>query len=105
MNQEPKRAHRSDWWAEWDGQEHAVGHFRWVDWETLTYCDRDPGEARDTPRALKGIVLLKETGVLIIQRHSDDMSFKGWHSVWEIEDLEVRGPGFWFRCKLGKRLR
>jgi len=94
MKPEPKRAHRSDWWTTLDGRELAVGHFKWVNCETLIYCDEDPGEAKDTPRALKVIDLLKETGVLLIQRHSDDMSFKGWHSIWEIEALEVRGPGF-----------
>jgi hypothetical protein len=34
----PKRANRSDWWATAsDGRMHAIGHFKWVDWKTLTY--------------------------------------------------------------------
>lgn len=104
MIPEPKRAHRSDWWATFAGQEHAIGHERWTDWKTLTYRDEDPGGAVDTPRAVKVIELLRKTGVLIIQRNGPNMAFNGWCGAYEISDLEVRGAGFWYQCKLKKRI-
>jgi hypothetical protein len=101
---EPKRPYRSAWWAKWNGQEHYIGHDRWIEFDrattTLWYVDRDPSEATDTPRAHKSVALLRKTGIILIQHDGPNGEFKRWARAYKISELEVRGPGFWIRCKL-----
>jgi len=43
---------------------------------------------------------------MLIQTDGPNMEFRGWHSVQEISELEVRGEDakgkFWFKCRLKK---
>ena len=61
INPKPIRAHRSDWRAFWpgDGETHYIGHSTWIeitpDKTGPIYCDRDPGDWKDTPRAIQAI--------------------------------------------------
>lgn len=60
--------------------------------------------ARETARSRKVRELLEKTGILLIQHTDEDWSAKGWHSAWEVSDLEWHVDGLWFRCRLSKRL-
>jgi hypothetical protein len=95
---EPKRLHRSDWWAAWKDQEHYIGHDTWIEFDrdtaTIWYVDRAPGGCAETPTALKSVELLRKTGIMLIQRDGPKKEFKGWRYACEISELEVRGPGF-----------
>jgi hypothetical protein len=115
ISPEPKRPNRTAWWAEWvcpggpgEGSDYAIGHDRWIEMDPVTkelwYVDRAPGSFMDTPRSERVIALLRKKSVLLIQRDGPNQEFRGWHSAWEIEDLEVRGSdargSFWFKCRL-----
>ena len=101
---EPVRKNRKDWWATWKGEPHYIGHYSWIDFDrataTMWYVDRDAGNFVDTPTALKSIELLRKTGIMLIQNDGPDHSFAGWRYACRVSDLEVRGAGFWIKCKL-----
>jgi hypothetical protein len=102
----PVRDNRSDWCARWKGAVHYIGHFKWIDWKTMTYRDLDPkGSGHDTPRTLKCVELLRATGIVLIQRDKPDGSFQDWHSAWRIADLKVRENGAWLEFRLVELLR
>jgi hypothetical protein len=111
---EPQRLNRSAWRAVWprDGQTHYIGHNTWIevasDKTGLIYCDRWPGEFKETERTLLSVDDLRRTSIILIQVDDPDFAFRRWHSAWTIADLEVRGQDergrFWIKCRLVKNI-
>ena len=109
----PHRLHRSDWWADWRGETHAVVHFVLVDWKTLSYKDSGQEGAdatrnvRFNPRGAKVVELIKKTGIVLIQKSGDKMASAGWHSAWTVKNFRVGledGSDNWISFNLDKRL-
>lgn len=106
----PHRANRQDWWAVWNGQEHYVGHFKHINWQTMRYedhgrVDKVITKDNENARALKCRQLLTTTGIILIQHNlKEGWGFAGWHSAWEAPDIQWFKDGMWMQFKLGKRL-
>jgi hypothetical protein len=63
------------------------------------------GRGQKGLRGQKVVDLIKQTGIILIQRNgSDNRAFDGWHSAWKVEEFQSDEELTWFQFKLGERL-
>jgi hypothetical protein len=109
MTFNPTRKNRGHWWATWNGEEHAIVHFKCIDWKTLSYKDSgaemNSTNVKSTPRGRKVNDLIQKTGIVLVQHNGDGHSSAGWHSAWSVTNVrshdEIDG---WVQFDLAKRL-